>query len=36
MRYAHFAPNHATRSVLAAHRAEEEQLGQELAAVGDK
>jgi|SRR5690242_6413870 integrase len=36
MRYAHFAPNHATRSVLAAYRAEEDQLRQELIAVGDK
>src|SRR2546422_7044647 len=36
MRYAHFAPNHATRSILAAHRAEMEELSKKQVARGDK
>jgi integrase len=36
MRYAHFAPNHATRSILAAHRAELEELRTQCVAIGDK
>jgi integrase len=36
MRYAHFAPDHATRTVLAAYRVEEEQLRRESVASGDK
>ena len=36
MRYAHVAPNHATRSTLAAHRAEMEELSKKPVAIGDK
>jgi integrase len=36
MRYAHFAPNHAAKSILAAHRAEMEELSKKPVAIGDK
>jgi hypothetical protein len=36
MRYAHFAPNHAAKSILAAHRAEMEELSNKRFAIGDK
>jgi integrase len=36
MRYAHFAPNHAAKSILAAHRAEMEELSKKAVAIGDK
>ena len=36
MRYAHFAPNHATRNILAVHRAEMEELSRKPVAIGDK
>jgi site-specific recombinase XerD len=36
MRYPHFAPNHAAKSILAAHRAEMEELSKKPVATGDK
>lgn len=36
MRYSHFAPNHAAKSILAAHRAEMEELSKKPVAIGDK
>ena len=36
MRYAHFAPNHAAKIILAAHRAEMDELSKKPVAIGDK